>query len=390
MSTTGLASSVLLAWRNILADKLRLVRSATGIACAIALMLIELGLRNGFVDAAVDIIRKLDGDIMITSSAKYQFAKKAPFSRRQLYEARGVAGVASVRPVYAEWNYSVWKNPKDHASYALQVFGIDPDQPVFLMPEVSAKLAELRQPDTVMTDSRGRSFVGVGAPGMHSEFAGTEVRIVGSLALGPDFYTDGTLIMSDRNFLKLLGQYDQQPFDLPDPEIGVVKVLPGYDVLSVQRALRAALPNNVAVLTKTELIDQETRFQSEVSGVGPIFGAGTLIGFAVGMIMCYQVLYTDIADQLVQYATLKAIGYHNGFLVKVVIHQAVFYGLVAYLPAWAISFLLYRVIAAVCLLPMRLTIGLTVSGVALTVGMCVFSGLIAVRGVLRADPAEVF
>jgi putative ABC transport system permease protein len=386
----GAALEVPLAWRNLVADKPRLIRSASGIAFAIALMLIELGLRNGFIDSAVDIIRKLDGDIVITSSSKYEFAKKAPFSRRQLYQARGVEGVALARPVYAEWTYSVWKNPDDHTSYALQVFGLDPDQPVFLMPEVSAKLAELRQPDTLMTDSRARSFVGRGGPGIKSEFAGTEVRIIGSFRLGPDFYTDGTLIMSDRNFLKLLGRLEQQPLDLPDPEIGVVKVLPGYEVHSVQKALRAALPSNVSVLTKAQLVDQETRYQSQVSGVGPIFGAGALIGFAVGMIICYQILYTDIADQFAQYATLKAIGYHNSYLVRVVLQQAVFYGLVGYLPAWAISVALYRVVAAVSLLPMRMTFGLTAVSLALTVGMCVVSGLMTLRRVVRADPAEVF
>jgi putative ABC transport system permease protein len=379
-----------LAWRNLVADKPRLIRSASGIAFAIALMLIELGLRNGFIDSAVDIIRKLDGDIVITSSSKYQFAKKAPFSRRQLYQARGVEGVASARPVYAEWTYSVWKNPDNQTSYALQVFGLDPDQPVFLIPEVSAKLAELRQPDTLMTDSQARSFVGRGGPGIKSEFAGTEVRIVGSFPLGPDFYTDGTLIMSDRNFLKLLGRFEQQPFDLPDPEIGVVKVLPGYEVHAVQKALRAALASNISVLTKAQLVDQETRYQSQVSGVGPIFGAGALIGFAVGMIICYQILYTDIADQFAQYATLKAIGYHNRYLVRVVLQQAVFYGFVGYLPAWAISVALYRLVAAVSLLPMHMTFGLTAVSLALTVGMCVISGLMALRGVVRADPAEVF
>jgi putative ABC transport system permease protein len=386
----GTASEVPLAWRNLVVDTRRLVRSASGIAFAIVLMLIELGFRNAFVDAAVDIIRALDGDIVITSSAKYQFAKKAPFSRRQLYEARGVAGVASARPVYAEWTNSVWKNPDSHATYALQVFGFDPDQPVFLIPEIAARLAELRQPDAVMTDSRARSFLGRSAPGTESEFARTKIHVVGSFPLGPDFYTDGTLLMSDRNFLKLLGRFGPEPGGLLDPELGVVKVEPGYEVERVQRALRAALPANVAVLTKDEFVAQESRFQSQVSGVGPIFGVGTLIGFAVGMMISYQILHADISDQLPQYATLKAIGYGDRFLVKVVLQQAVFYGLVGFLPAWILTIALYRLLGAITLLPLRMTVGLSLTGLALTVGMCILSALVAVRRVIRADPAELF
>jgi putative ABC transport system permease protein len=386
----GITPDVPLAWRNLTVDKARFARSASGIAFAIVLMLIELGFRNAFVDAAVDIIRQLDGDILIISSSKYQFAKKAPFSRRQLYQARAAAGVASVRPVYAEWTNSVWKNPADNTTYALQVLGFDPDQPVFLMPEVTAKLAELRQPDTIITDSRARRFVGHGSPGVISEFARTRVRVIGHAPVGPDFYSDGTIIMSDRNFLKLLGGFAPNLGDLPDPEIGVVRVLPGHEVQAVQQALRAALPSNVAVLTKAELVDQETKFQAEVSGVGPIFGVGTLIGFAVGMIICYRILYTDIADQFSQYATLKAIGYGNRYLTKIVLQQAVLYGLAGYLPAWVITVALYHAIAAVSLLPLRMTVALTAMSLALTIGMCVASALVAVRRVTRADPAEVF
>jgi len=115
----GVTRDVPLGWRILTADNARLARSASGIAFAIVLMLIELGFRNAFVDSAVDIVRKLDGDIVITSSSKYQFAKKAPFSRRQIYEARAVVGVASVRPLYAEWTNSVWNNPTDNTTYAL-------------------------------------------------------------------------------------------------------------------------------------------------------------------------------------------------------------------------------------------------------------------------------
>jgi putative ABC transport system permease protein len=386
----GTTRDVPLAWRILTVDNAKLARSASGIAFAIVLMLIELGFRNAFVDAAVDIVRKLDGDIIITSSSKYQFAKKAPFARRQLYEARAVAGVASVRPIYAEWTNSVWKNPTDHTSYALQVLAFDPDQPVFLMPEVTARLAELRQPDTIITDSRAREFVGRGNSGVVSEFARTEVRVIGHAPVGPDFYSDGTIIMSDRNFLKLLGAFAQHPGDLLDPEIGVVRVLPGHDLRTVQQSLRTALPSNIAVLTKAELVDQENKFQAEVSGVGPIFGAGTLIGFAVGMMICYQILHTSITDQFSQYATLKAMGYRNRYLTKIVLQQAMFYGLAGYLPAWVITVALYHAVAAVSLLPLRMTVRLTLMSLALTIGMCVVSGLIAIRRVARADPAEVF
>jgi hypothetical protein len=90
--------SVPLARRNLLANTPRLIRSVSGIAFAVLLMLIELGFRDGFFESMIMNVRALDGDIMLTNSAKYQVDRISPFSRRHLYEARAVPGVASASP----------------------------------------------------------------------------------------------------------------------------------------------------------------------------------------------------------------------------------------------------------------------------------------------------
>jgi putative ABC transport system permease protein len=389
-SVGGTWSTVPLARRNLLANKRRLARSVAGIAFAVLLTMVELGFRNAFIDSTLLAIRQLDGDIMLVSSAKYQFDRNAPFSRRQLYEARAVPGVATARPLYAEQKASIWKNPQDHRLLAVQVFAFDPEQPVFLLPEIAANLDALRQPDTVMMDRRARSNLGDAGTGTETELTRRSIRVVGTFSLGPSFFIDGTVIMSDRNFLKLLGGSGLSRTELPDIEIGVVKVLPGSEIAAVQRTLRTAMQANVAVLTKAELLEQEARFHSQVSPVGPIFGVGTLVGFAVGMMISYQILFSELSDQLPQHATLKAMGYHSGFLVKVVLQQAVFYALVGYVPAWMLCYLVFWLIGESVLLPMEVSIGLTATSLALTLAMCVGSALIAVRRVIAADPAELF
>jgi len=112
----------------------------------------------------------------------------------------------------------------------------------FLFPEVKARLAELRQPDTVMDPTRGRATsVGRGAP-WHRERVGraSGFVLVGSFALGPDFYTDGTLIMSDRNFMKLLGPSEPAPGDCPIPNSASSKCCPATTSLSCRSAARRA------------------------------------------------------------------------------------------------------------------------------------------------------
>jgi putative ABC transport system permease protein len=379
-----------LAWRNILADKRRLLRSTSGIALAALLVLVQLGLRGAFVDSSLEVIRKIDGDLFLTSTTKFRFGRKDSFSRRQIYAARAVEGVETARPIYGEWNKSLWKNPQTGKTYNVQVLAFDPDQPVFLFPEVGRHLQELRQPDTALFDQRARRFEGVAPPGTVTELQRRAIRVVGTFSLGPDFITDGTVITSDRTFLKFFADHSLEPGDLADVEVGVIKVRPGYAVADVQRALRQALPESIAVRTKAEQLALEMAFQNNVSPAGPVFLLGTAIGFIVGLMISYQILYTDLSDQMPQYATLKAMGYSNAYLVRVVLEQACFYAIAAFLPAWALAAILYRLIAEIALLPMHMSIGIVTGSLVLTLGMCTLSGILVVRRVLAADPAEVF
>jgi putative ABC transport system permease protein len=259
-----------------------------------------------------------------------------------------------------------------------------------LFPQVQAHLQELRQPDTALFDERARAFHGMAHAGTISELSRREIRIIGNFALGPDFTTDGTLITSDRTFLKFFAPHRLAEGELADVEFGVIKVRQGYPVEDVQRALKQALPPSIAVLTKTEQLTVETRFQNSVSPVGPIFLVGTAIGFIVGMMISYQIIYTDLSDQMLQYATLKAIGYENFYLVRVVLAQASFYALVGFLPAWMVGLVLYHIIGEIALLPLRMTLSVVTATLALTIGMCVLAAVLAVRRVLAADPADVF
>ncbi len=387
---SDLTLAVPLARRNLLADKRRLVRSISGVAFAALLMMVELGFRNAFIDSMLLAVRQLDADILLIGKMKYEFGRDAPFPRRQLYQARALPGVASARPLYAERTASLWKNPQTHQTYTVQVFAFDPDEPIFLLPEINANLSALRRPDTLMADRRARSFIGQAVSGTETELARRNIQVVGTFSLGPNFFADGTVIMSDRNFASLLTGKGTGETQLPEVEVGVVKVRPGYDVPTVQRMLQAAMADDVSVLTKAELLDREAGFHAQVSSVGPIFGVGVLVGFAVGMMISYQIIFADLTDQLPQYATMKAMGYHDSTLIRIVLQQATLYAIAGYIPAWILCGLIFRGLDAVALLPMEMSAGLTAISFSLTALMCVASALVAARRVIAADPAEVF
>ncbi|MGH7029441.1 MAG: ABC transporter permease DevC [Stellaceae bacterium] len=376
-----------LAWRNLVANKRRLVRSSAGIGFAVLLMLMQLGFEQAFFDSSLQVIRGLDGDIFLQSAHKYQFATQDPIPVAELAIARTVPGVASARPLYADWYDLFWKNPFDGKRFLVRAFAFVPDQPVFLLAQVNAQRRRLNAPSSVLVDRRSRRFLGMNGAAAQSELNGAKVNIVGSFALGPDFGSDGTVMMSEHTFAALMRGAAGTP---PGIEAGVIKLAAGADPATVQTALGKALPRTTTVLTKSQLIAFERAYQADVSSAGPIFAIGTVVGFVVGMLIAYQITYADVADQLPQYATLKAIGYPTRYLLRVVLGQAGLNALAGWVPAWILGILLYRVIGEVALVPLRMNAEITLVSFALTLGMCLISAVIAVRRVVAADPAEVF
>lgn len=376
-----------LAWRNLVASKPRLARSSAGIGFVVLLMLMQLGFEGAFFAASMQVLQGLDGDFFIQSVHKYQFATQDPIPATLLTTARAVQGVASARPLYADWFDLFWNNPANGKSYLVRGFAFDPDQPVFLFADVNAAAAGLKSDGAVLVDHRARPFLGMNGPARQTEINGSKVNIVGSFALGPDFVSDGTIITNPRTFAALLHGAAGNP---PGMAIGVVKLAAGADSASVEAALKKALPSDIAVMTKSALTEFERAFQAKVSSAGPIFAIGTIVGFVVGMLISYQITFTDIADQLPQYATLKAIGYPTGYLLRVVLQQAALNGISGWIPAWLLALVLYRAIGDIALLPMHMTLEITAVSLGLTLVMCLISAAIAVRRVIRADPAAVF
>ncbi len=376
-----------LAWRNLVANKPRLLRSSGGIGFAVLLMLMQLGFEKAFFNASLEVIRLLDGDIFLQRASKYRFATRDPFTGRDLEAARAVPGVASAWPLYASWHEIFWRNPVDDKDFLVRVFAFDPDHPVLSLPRLDANLKDLSDPDTAMVDRGARRFLGMDPPPPAAELNGNKIKIFGSFALGPDFENDGTVVIGDRTFGKLLPGPGGGP---PEVELGVIKLAPGGDPAAVQREITAAEPTEIAVLTKGQLLELERKFQAEVSSAGPIFAMGTLVGFVVGMLISYQVIYTDLADQQPQYATMKAIGYRTRYLVQVVLEQAALSALAGWVPACLVSIVLFRVVGKLALIPLQLTAELALVSLLLTLSMCLISAVLAVRRVVTADPAEVF
>lgn len=376
-----------LAWRNLVADKWRLLRASAGIAFAVLLMLVQLGFERSFFTASLSAVQALDGDLFVANASKYRFGTRDPFAARELDAMKKVSGVASVAPLYGDWQDFFWTSPVDDKPHLVRAFAVDPDAPpVFSLPGVGDRQATLKPDDTVLIDSRSRRFLGMDRSLTSAKLNGATVRVVGAFKLGPDFMSDGTVVMSDRTLAKF---FRTTAAAMP-VETAVIRLKPGEDVAAAGQRLAAELPASLRVMTKAQLVELESDFQAKLSSAAPIFWLGALVGFVVGTLISYQIIYTDLSDRLPQYATLKGIGYDNGYLIGSVLRQAVLTGLAGYVPAWLLCLAVYRIIGEIALLPLHLTPQLTLISLALTLCMCALAGAVAVRRVIATDPAEIF
>ena len=280
---------------------------------------------------------------------------------------------------------------------------------------------------------------------VNREVANRKLRVGGLFELGASFAADGAAITSDTNFLRIFDNRrsglinvglinlrpDVSPFEamrnfiLSQPSNTVIlpreKLPPDgkrirnlyQDHISADGKIAHEEDKNKVVISKSDLttddlkktqdaaiddtrimtiqgyIDFEKGYWQKSTAIGFIFTLGTVMGFIVGIVIVYQILYTDVSDHIAEYATLKAMGYGNLFLAQIVIQEAFVLSILGFIPGLGISFGLYNLTKNATLLPLYIW-DKAIPVMILTMFMCVISGAISLRKVQSADPAEIF
>jgi putative ABC transport system permease protein len=379
-----------LAWRQLFHERLRLLAAIAGIAFAVILMMVQLGFEAALYESATLHYDHMTADIVLLSP-QYEaiMYNNSGFPARRLDQAHAVDGVASTLAVYG--SFVAWKNPWTHKERTMYMFGFDPVPGYFDLGAIKDPGPLLRTGDNVLFDDRSRKEYGDVPAAFRAgkrvvtEMVGHRVEVAGLFSAGTSFGIDGAVILSDANFFRLL------PGRSPEVvNFGLIKVKPGFDSDRVRARLAKALPNDVRVLTHSQLDAAEREFWSTNTPIGFIFALGVFLGLVVGIIIVYQILYTDVTDHMQEYATLKAMGYKDSFLFAIIIQESVILSAFGYIPGFFLSLLIYRIATDATFLPLRMTGERGVVVYLLTVGMCVLSGALALRRLRRADPAEIF
>lgn len=378
-----------LGWLQLSHEKSRLLVALSGIAFADVLIFMQLGFQNALYDSNTRLNRVLHTDIVLISPKARNIQNLSTFSRRRLYQASSISGVKSAEALYL--SMITWKNPQTRRETSIQVIGVNPDQPAFQLSEVNQQLDKIKLPDTLLFDhdSKGdyKQTIAQIEQGktVTTEIENHTITLGGLFKLGTSFGADGNLITSDQNFLRLFPGRQAASINL-----GMIYLEPGYDPKQVATALRTYLPDDVKVLTHEEFIQFEENYWQKESPIGFIFGLGVSMGFIVGIIIVYQVLSTDVNAHIKEYATLKAMGYRNLYLLGVIFEEAVILAFLGFMPGAIVPLGLYHLTRNATNLPIYMTLARALLVLVLTIVMCLISGAIATRKLQAADPADMF
>lgn len=374
-----------LAWRNVAHKKMTMLISSAAVALAVLIMFMELGFLNGLYDSQTALLKLFRGDLVMLSRTQHMFVMHEMFARARLREIAGFAGVKAAYPVYIEDGVSYLRQPRTGIKNAIRVIGVEPDDPIFASREINELMPRLREPMTILFDQKSRRFFGQLRAGATTELADREVTVAGTFRLGSDYFYDGNVITSTDTFFTLFPNRQRT-----EVFVGVISLEAGASPGAVARAINRAMGPDVEVLPRADILAREKSKWQKATPTGFVFTMGVAVGFIIGVFICYQILYTDIADHLPQLATMKALGYHNRDLVRLVLTQAMLLAVLGFLPAVALTFGLYATLTAITGIVTQLTVARVVLVFTLTLGMCLVAGRLAVRKALAADPADLF
>lgn len=410
-----------LAWRNLTHDVRRLGLAAGTVGFAVLLMFLQLGFLNALFDSTVAIVEVLDADLVITGRGRYTLVVSEAFPSRRLKQTLAVEGVASASPIHVE-AYQALLAPRpqegdpspslvgrlvarflgplfpvgsrsDRAMprVPIRLVAVDPDSAPFVDAGLNTAAEALRVPMTALADRRSRTRnYGPLHTGATVDVAGRRLEIVGEFDLGTDFTSDGTLVVASATLESLLPRRYPNADGPGNVDIGIVRLEDGVDAEDACRRIAEVLPTDVRVHTKNALEAREIDFWRSNTPIGFVFVLGLVLGFVVGVIVCYQILATEISDSMPELATLKAMGYSPRFFLALILEECLYLATLGFVPGVLAAFGGYVALASWTGLPLRLTLPRVALVYALTLGMCIVSGVLAIRRLNSAAPADLF
>lgn len=387
-----------IAWLQLKYQRNQTIAGIVGIFCITFLLFMQLGLRDAFLEGALQLPLSFNADIVVMSNLSSTALQPVPFSSRLLYQALALKAVESVAPLSI--TSTQWYD-RDQSLYRIRVnvIGISLDVPTLNLPGVQENFQKLSQPGFSLFDRNARNEFNPITQGFLQEGEAVaavraggdsslkELRVVGLFELGVNNAYDATFLTSPTTFSQL---FSREPTSI---DVGLIRLKPGNNTQSINDVvdrLKGYLPANIKVVSKTDLIDQERVFHENNSPIGFIFRFILIMAVVVSIFILYQILYVKVTHNLGNYATLKALGFSQASLIVVVLEEAIILGIAGFIPGILASSIAYRYLIDATKIVIKLTPISSLTVFSLVCFICLFSAMLSMFKLKDADPVDVF
>ena len=233
----------MLAWRNLIHDKVRLGMTVTGIVFAVVLIVVEIGLFIGFTTTTSGLIDRSGADLWITAKRVPYIEQGVPFSERKLSKVLATPGVAEAQKYVAR--FSPWKRP-DGRQENVQVVGSSLASGLGAPWNVVSGTAEdLKAPEAIFVDEVYRDKLGVTHVGQVVEIRGRRARVAGFTRGIRSFTTAPYVFTSFKNAQDYTSLPEDQTMYI------LVKAAAGVPLAALRGAL-AARVQDVDIVTNAD------------------------------------------------------------------------------------------------------------------------------------------
>ena len=370
-----------LAWKMLWHDRLRFLITVTGVAFAVTLVFVQVGLFLGLLSNASVTIRNMDADLWVTprNTANVDFSNFFP--ETYVERVRSVPGVERADNLIV---YFMFINLPSGTRESVEVYAMkDFRRWNFPWKITEGNVDDLRRGNYIFMDRSAERRFGPFSTGDYRELLERRFKIVGRTEDAVSFTTTPLVFMDFRTAQALGGDILEKR-----TSYAVVKLAPGADIETVRREIGRRLPYN-DVHTKAEWARRSESYWVDNTGIGLNMYLTVFLGVLVGVVVVTQTLYTSTMEHIREFGTVKAIGGRNLDIYLVIGKQAMIAAVLGFAVggtmAWSLRSGVEQVGLQLLISPqIAVLVGLG------TVILCQAAAMVSIRKVARIDPALVF
>ncbi len=374
----------------LLGDRGKYIGMVIGIAFASLIMSQQPAIFFGLVSRTYSFVKDISlPDIWVMDPGVQFVEEHKPLRSTELSCIRGIKGVAWAVPLYKSL---VRAKMPDGYSKTVDLTGLD-DGTLVGAPYkiIGADITDFRRKDAVFVDKEAAHTL----LRVNLKDGGTRPLLIGDvLELNDKRALVVGYIKTTRNFVLQPQMYTTYSraisYDLPDRKqltYVLVKATAGTDLQALCRDIKQK--TGLLALDAESFKDVNLTYWMDNTGIPINFGISVLLGCIVGAAVVGQTFYNLVQENIKHYASLKAMGLSQGVLVRMVLLQALFVGMVGYGIGVGLTSL-FGIQFYDSVLAFRMPFWLMLFSAAGVLTIVLLAAFFGLRRVLKVDPSVVF